>query len=317
VINEKIQDARNEISNFIFGQEKIIDQAMIAILSGGHMLLLGLPGLAKTKLVSTISKVMGLDHKRIQCTPDLMPSDMIGTEVLEEVDYGKRNFRFVKGPLFCQFLLVDEINRASPRTQSALLQAMQESNVTLTGKEYALPEPFHVMATQNPIEQEGTYPLPEAQLDRFLIQININYPDKDSERKIIQSTIIEKEKAPKAIIFADDLLKIQSQVKAMSLPEDLLDDILKLVSNSRPETSELDIVKSYVKWGASPRASQALSLCVRASALLNGRDIPTKDDLLELIEPVLSHRIALNYNAQIDGVTMNDIIKSIYKNLNI
>lgn len=308
--HEKIQDVKREVGKFVFGQDTAIDQALTALLAGGHMLLLGVPGLAKTRLVSTLSKTMGLDHKRIQCTPDLMPSDMIGTEVLEEVDYGRRNFRFVQGPLFCQFLLVDEINRASPRTQSALLQAMQEGNVTLTGREHALPNPFHVMATQNPIEQEGTYPLPEAQLDRFLIQINMDYPDSDAERKIIKTTMVGKEIIPRSIVFADDLLKMQAQVKAMPLSDELLDMIVKLVRNGRPEVSSIDIVRRYVKWGPSPRASQALSLCMRAHALLSGRAEPTKDDLLSLIEPVLHHRIALNYTAQIDGISMADVTKA-------
>lgn len=309
-IYQKLQDVHLEVSKFIFGQDSAIDQALTALLAGGHMLLLGVPGLAKTRLVSTLSKTMGLDHKRIQCTPDLMPSDMIGTEVLEEVDYGRRNFRFIQGPLFCQFLLVDEVNRASPRTQSALLQAMQEDSVTMTGREHALPSPFHVMATQNPIEQEGTYPLPEAQLDRFLIQINMGYPDAAAERQIIKTTMVGKEVIPRAILFADDLIKIQSYVKAMPLADSLLDAIVKLVRNGRPETSSLDLVRHYVKWGPSPRASQALSLCLRAHALLHKRSEPTIEDLTTLIEPVLSHRIALNYTAQVDGVSMDDVIKA-------
>ena len=313
--HDKLVDVRKEVSHFIFGQDHVTDHALTAILAGGHILLIGVPGLAKTRLVSILSKTLGFDSKRIQCTPDLMPSDMIGAEVLEEVDYGRRNFRFIPGPLFCQFLMVDEINRASPRTQSALLQAMQEKNVTVTGREYALPMPFHVLATQNPIEQEGTYPLPEAQLDRFLIQITIDYPDLEAERKIVRMTMMESEPIPKSIIFVNDLREMQLLVRKMPLSDKLLDTIITFIRSGRPGKSTLKIVNDYVSWGPGPRASQALGLAMRAHALIAGRTEPTMEDLLALIKPVLHHRMSLNYQARTDGVTMDDVVGAMYKSV--
>jgi len=313
IAHDKLVDVRQEVANFIFGQETVVDHALSAILAGGHMLLLGVPGLAKTRLVSILSKTLGFDTKRIQCTPDLMPSDMIGSEVLEEVDYGRRNFRFIPGPLFCQFLMVDEINRASPRTQSALLQAMQERNVTVSGREYALPSPFHVLATQNPIEQEGTYPLPEAQLDRFLIQITIDYPDFEAERKIVRTTMMESEDIPRSIIFVNDLREMQLLVRRMPLDERLIDTIINFIRAGRPGTSKLDIVNHYVSWGPGPRATQALGLAMRAHALIAGRTEPTMQDFLSLIKPVLHHRMALNYQARTDGVKIDDVVAAMLK----
>ncbi|MFA6280503.1 MAG: AAA family ATPase [Bdellovibrionales bacterium] len=307
---DKLTEVCREVSGFIFGQNEVVEHALITLLAGGHMLLVGVPGLAKTRLVTILSKTIGFDTKRIQCTPDLMPSDIIGAEVLEEVDYGKRNFRFVQGPIFCQFLMVDEINRASPRTQSALLQAMQEHNVTVSGREYALPAPFHVLATQNPLEQEGTYPLPEAQLDRFLMQINIDYPDLSAERKILQATMETAPPTPKSIMFANELREMQGLVRSLPIPPPLLEKILIFVRLGRPDTSSLDIVKRYVSWGPGPRATQAMALAMRARALMKGRAEPIMEDLLALVRPVMIHRMALNYSARTDNVTLDNVLQS-------
>ena len=305
--SSKINLVRNEIKKVIFGQDEVIEQTLVTLLSGGHMILLGVPGVAKTKLVSTLSKVLGLDSKRIQCSPDLMPSDLIGAEILEEVDYGRRNFRFVEGPLFCQFLMVDEINRASPRTQSALLQAMEEECVTVTGREHALPNPFHVLATMNPLEHEGTYPLPEAQLDRFMMQIEIAYPSLEAERKVITQTLEEKI-TPKSIIYASDLREFQKTVTHMPLNDEGTNSILNLVRAGRPTSTDLNEVKQYVSWGPGPRASLALALAIRARATLQGRSPPNANDLSDMLAPVMRHRIALNYAARADGITVDTIL---------
>lgn len=311
--HDKLIDVRTEVSNFIFGQNHVVDHALTALLAGGHILLIGVPGLAKTRLVTVLAKTLGFDSKRIQCTPDLMPSDMIGCEVLEEVDYGKRSFRFIPGPLFCQFLMVDEINRASPRTQSALLQAMQEKNVTVTGREYALPMPFHVLATQNPIEQEGTYPLPEAQLDRFLLQVSIDYPDAEAERSVIKSTMTEAEPIVKPIMYVNDLREMQTLVRQMPIDEKLIDTILRFVRSGRPGTSSLELVNNYVSWGPGPRASQAMALAMRARALLEGKEAPNMDDFIALVRPILFHRMALNFQARTDGVTVEHVVNAMLK----
>src|SRR5947209_5750314 len=257
-----VRAARATIGNVIFGQEQVVDRALITILSGGHALLIGVPGLAKTKLVETMGIVLGLDARRIQFTPDLMPSDILGTEVLEESPGGKRNFRFIPGPIFAQLLMADEINRASPRTQSALLQAMQEQHVTVAGARYDVPTPFHVLATQNPIEQEGTYPLPEAQLDRFLMQVDVDYPDREAERKIVFDTTGTDESKPKPTMTADELMAAQRLVRRLPVGESVVDAILNLVRSARPgpETGEIG---KLISWGPSPRASQALMLVDR------------------------------------------------------
>src|ERR1700736_3541131 len=251
--------AKAGIGNVIFGQDKVIEQALITVLCGGHALLIGLPGLAKTKLVDTMGTVLGLDARRIQFTPDLMPSDILGTEVLEETAAGKRNFRFIPGPIFAQLLMADEINRASPRTQSALLQAMQEQHVTVAGTRYDVPKPFHVLSTQNPIEQEGTYPLPEAQLDRFLMQIDVDYPDRDAERRIVFDTPGTEETNPKPVMPADDLIAAQRLVRRLPVGESVVEAILMLVRSARPGPDTGDIGK-LIGWGPSPPASQALML---------------------------------------------------------
>jgi MoxR-like ATPase len=298
--------AKAAIGTVIFGQDKVVEQALITILSGGHALLLGVPGLAKTKLVETMGIVLGLDARRIQFTPDLMPSDILGTEVLEESQAGKRSFRFITGPVFAQLLMADEINRASPRTQSALLQAMQEQHVTVAGARHDLPKPFHVLATQNPLEQEGTYPLPEAQLDRFLMEIDVGYPDRDAERKILFETTGSEETRPKPAMSAEDLMAAQRLVRRLPVGESVVEAILKLVRSARPGPESGDA--KLIAWGPSPRASQALMLAVRARALLDGRLAPSIDDVLELAEPVLKHRMALTFTARAEGESIEAVI---------
>ena len=294
----------------IFGQEKVVEQAVITILCGGHALLVGLPGLAKTKLVETMGIVLGLDAKRIQFTPDLMPSDIVGSEVLEEGVGGKRSFRFIPGPIFAQLLMADEINRASPRTQSALLQAMQELHVTVAGNRHDVPRPFHVLATQNPIEQEGTYPLPEAQLDRFLMQIDVDYPDHAAERRIVFDTTGTEESKPKPTMTSDELIAAQRLVRRLPVGESVVDAILTLVRSARPG-SDADDVGKLISWGPSPRASQALMLVARARALLDGRLSPSIDDVMDMAEPILKHRMALTFAARADGETIEGVISKL------
>ena len=302
-----IRAARNAIGAVIFGQENVIDSALVTVLSGGHALLVGVPGLAKTKLVDTMGTALGLDARRIQFTPDLMPSDILGAEVLEEGAGGTRSFRFITGPVFAQLLMADEINRASPRTQSALLQAMQEQHVTVAGARHDLPRPFHVLATQNPLEQEGTYPLPEAQLDRFLMEIDVDYPDRLAERRILFETTGADEVRPAAAMTADDLLAAQRLVRRLPVGESVVDAILSLVRSARPGPDAGDIGR-LIAWGPGPRASQALMLAVRARALLQGRYAPSIDDVAELAEPVLKHRMALTFAARAEGETIQAVI---------
>jgi MoxR-like ATPase len=306
----KLTDVREAIGAVIFGQEAVIDQSLTAILSGGHVLLIGVPGLAKTRLVETLGTVLGLHARRIQCTPDLMPSDILGAEVMEESETGRRTFRFIPGPIFTPLLMADEINRASPRTQSALLQAMQEHHVTVAGHNHPLPAPFHVLATQNPIEQEGTYPLPEAQLDRFLLQIDMDYPSLDAERQVLLATTMGVEAQAKPVLSADDVIELQRIVRRMPIGEKVVDGILSLVRQGRPESSSVDPVKKYVTWGPGPRASQALSLASRAKALLDGRLSPSMDDVLALAKPALQHRMGLGFAARAEGITMDAVLKA-------
>jgi MoxR-like ATPase len=301
-----IRAARTAIGTVIFGQDEVIDHAMITILAGGHALLVGVPGLAKTKLVDTMGTVLGLDARRIQFTPDLMPSDILGAEVLEESAAGKRGFRFIRGPIFSQLLLADEINRASPRTQSALLQAMQEYHVTIAGTRHDVPKPFHVLATENPIEQEGTYPLPEAQLDRFLMEIDVSYPNRDAERKILFDTTGVEESKPRTAMSAEDLMAAQRLVRRIPVGKSVVDAILDLVRAARP--GEDTTATKLIAWGPGPRASQALMLAVRARALLDGRLAPSIDDVLALAEPVLKHRMALTFAARADGETIEGVV---------
>jgi len=303
----RVAEARDAIGRTIFGQREVVDRALMTILAGGHGLLVGVPGLAKTKLVEAMGIVLGLDAGRIQFTPDLMPSDILGAEVLDQAADGTRNFRFIKGPVFTQLLMADEINRASPRTQSALLQAMQEYHVTVAGSPHDLPTPFHVLATQNPLEQEGTYPLPEAQLDRFIMQIDVVYPDRDAERQILLDTTGAQQSRPETILNAKEVIELQQLVRRLPVGESVVKAILDLVRSARPgedggEFSEL------IAWGPGPRASQALMLTVRARALLDGRLAPSVDDVLALAEPVLKHRMALTFAARAEGHHVNEII---------
>lgn len=306
--NAALADAKRHVEGLVFGQGGVIDHAIITLLSGGHALIIGLPGLAKTRLAHALGTVFGLVDKRIQFTPDLMPSDILGSEVLEEAEDGARAFRFIEGPVFCQLLLADEINRASPRTQSALLQAMQEREVTIAGKAHALPRPFHVLSTQNPIEQEGTYPLPEAQLDRFLMRIDIDYPDLDAEREMLIATTGPEEEAPRRIMSAEELVGMQALVRSIPVGEAVVEAILRLVRLGRPDSTDIGMVRDNVSWGPGPRASQALMLTARARAVLDGRLAPSVDDVIALARPVLRHRMDVTFAARADGLSVLDVI---------
>lgn len=302
-----IRSAKEAIGTVIFGQDRVVENALVTILSGGHALLIGVPGLAKTKLVETLGVTLGLDAKRVQFTPDLMPSDILGAEVLDESAAGKRSFRFIAGPVFAQLLMADEINRASPRTQSALLQAMQEQHITVAGARHDLPKPFHVLATQNPLEQEGTYPLPEAQLDRFLMEIDVDYPDRDAERRILFDTTGAEGSHAKGAMTADELMTAQRLVRRLPVGDSVVEAILSLVRSARPGSDGGDASK-FIAWGPGPRASQALMLAVRARALLDGRLAPSIDDVIDLAEPVLKHRMALTFSARAEGQTIRNVI---------
>jgi MoxR-like ATPase len=303
---------RAEIGKVIFGQESVVEQTLLAVLSGGHALLVGVPGLAKTKLVATLGIVLGLDNSRIQFTPDLMPSDILGSEVMDQDAAGHRSFRFIPGPIFTQLLMADEINRASPRTQSALLQAMQEYHVTVAGRPNDLPKPFHVLATQNPLEQEGTYPLPEAQLDRFLLQVDVDYPELAAERQILLETTGVSEAHAGAAISAGRLIEIQTLIRQMPVSEKVLDAILSLVRSARPGNGVASTDK-HVAWGPGPRAGQAMMLCARARALYEGRLAPSVDDVLALAEPILQHRMALTFGARAEGMSVRDVIADLVR----
>src|ERR1700723_316624 len=303
-----VRAAKAAIGTVIFGQDKVIEQALITIMSGGHALLLGVPGLAKTKLVETLGTVLGLDARRIQFTPDLMPSDILGSEILEESEAGRRSFRFLAGPVFTQLLMADEINRASPRTQSALLQSMQEKHVTVAGQRYDLPQPFHVLATQNPLEQEGTYPLPEAQLDRFLLQIDVGYPDADAERRMLIATTFGEEAPIEPACAADALVGAQRIVRHLPVGEKVVDAILRLVRAARPDAGGDPALRGLIAWGPGPRASQAFMLAIRAKALIEGRYAPSVDDVAALAHPVLRHRMALSFSARAEGTAISDVI---------
>ena len=305
-----LAQVRAEIGKVVFGQERVVELVLATILAGGHALLIGAPGLAKTKLVETTARALGLDWGRVQFTPDLMPSDILGSEILDESASG-RSFRFVKGPIFTSLLMADEINRASPRTQSALLQAMQERHVTVAGASYDLPKPFHVLATQNPIEQEGTYPLPEAQLDRFLLKVDVTYPDSETERRILVETTGLGDQTVNPVLNAEKLIALQSLVRRMPVPETVLEAILRLVRSARPEQSDHPQVKKRVDWGPSPRAGQALMLAARSRALLRGRLAPSLDDIEALAEPALGHRMALAYDPTGQGGTLSSLIQEL------
>ena len=306
-LGARVVAVRHEVERVIFGQDEAVDQTLITLLSGGHVLLVGVPGLGKTRLVQTLGTVLGLNTKRVQFTPDLMPADILGSEVLEESE-GRRSFRFVPGPVFCQLLMADEINRASPRTQSALLQAMQERRVAVGGVDHPLPSPFHVLATQNPIEQEGTYPLPEAQLDRFLLEVVVTYPELTAERTMLLATTGVEEIRANPVLSATELMAAQALIRRVPVGEKVVDAILSLVRGARPETAADEIVAKHVAWGPGPRASQALMLASRARALLDGRLSPSIDDVIALARPVLRHRMALSFSARADGVILEHVI---------
>jgi MoxR-like ATPase len=308
-VEAKLAEAKASITRRFIGQEQVVDLTLTALLCGGHALLIGLPGLGKTRLVETLSTVMGLHGNRIQFTPDLMPADILGSEVLDTAADGTRNFRFVQGPIFCELLMADEINRASPRTQSALLQAMQERMVTVAGENRDLGAAFHVLATQNPIEQEGTYPLPEAQLDRFLVQIDVAYPDRDTERAILLATTGVAEDEAVAVFTREELLAAQKLLRRMPVGDSVVEMILDLVRAFRPDEPDAsDKVRDTVAWGPGPRAAQALMLTVRARAMLQGRLAPNAEDVLAMARPVLSHRMALNFAARARGDSLSELI---------
>ena len=314
-ICERLAAVQQEISTIIFGQDQIIRQTLTTVLAGGHALLVGAPGLGKTLLVNTLGTVLGLNARRVQFTPDLMPSDITGSEILDEDASGHRSFRFVHGPVFTQLLMADEINRASPRTQSALLQAMQERHVTVAGVEYPLPQPFHVLATQNPMEQEGTYPLPEAQLDRFMLQIALTFPDADAERAMLLATTGAQARQARQVMDAQTLMQAQALVRRMPVGEKVLESILHLVRAARPQSTPDATLREQIAWGPGPRAAQTLMLASRARALLDGRLSPGLDDVAALARPVLAHRMALTFAARADGVTTDDIVARLVKTL--
>jgi MoxR-like ATPase len=302
------------ISTVVLGKPEVIRLAIIAVLAEGHLLIEDVPGTGKTVLAKSLARTVDSTVSRVQFTPDLMPADIIGSEVLEE-DGGRRSFRFLKGPVFTQLLMADEINRASPRTQSALLQAMQERQVTVAGVRYDLPQPFHVLATQNPLEQEGTYPLPEAQLDRFLLQIDIGYPDKEAEKRMVLATTFGEEAAPATICTPADLIEAQKVVRFIPVGEKVVDAILRLVRAARPDAEGLKDIRESVSWGPGPRASQAFMLAVRARALIGGRLAPSTDDVVALAQPVLRHRMALSFSARAEGLTVSHVIDRLCREL--
>ncbi len=313
---QKLPLLKLEIQKEIIGQDEILEQIIISLLAGGHCLLEGVPGLAKTLLVKTMAKVLDLNFRRIQFTPDLMPSDIIGTEILEEDSItGKRMFKFNKGPIFANILLADEINRTPPKTQSALLEAMQEFEVTYAGNTYFLEKPFFILATQNPIEQSGTYPLPEAQLDRFLLFIKINYPTEMEEVKILTQTTGKTETKMSAILHAEEIKFAQSLVREVYINQELTGYISSIVRATRPESSDQDFIRDWVRWGASPRAGQAIILTAKASAFLAGRYSVLMEDIHKVIFPVLRHRILVNFKAEAEGVSTDKITSLLLKSI--
>lgn len=308
VLVEKYQLLRKEIGKIIIGQDKVIEEVLIAIFSGGHALLVGVPGLAKTLMVHTISEALGLQFNRIQFTPDLMPSDILGAEILDE----NRNFKFIKGPVFSNIILADEINRTPPKTQAALLEAMQEKTVTIAGKRYPLAKPYFVLATQNPIEQEGTYPLPEAQLDRFMFSVYLDYPSFDEEVEVVKSTTTDYTETVKPLFTADEIVEIQQLVRKVPVPDNVIEYAVGLVSKTRPNGEHApQIIKEYIDWGAGPRASQNLILAAKTHALIRGKFSPDIEDVQAVAYGILRHRIVRNYKASAEGLTEENIIKEL------
>ena len=306
---EKHKSLKREISKVIVGQEKVIDQILLSVFSGGHSLLIGVPGLAKTLMVNTISKALGLDFKRIQFTPDLMPSDILGSEILNE----KREFQFIKGPVFTNILLAEEINRTPPKTQAALLEAMQERSVTVAGHRYQLDSPYFVLATQNPIEQEGTYPLPEAQLDRFMFAINLEYPSFEEEVNVVKNTTTDKQYEINSLFTAGGISQIQQVIRKMPVADNVIEYAVKLVGKTRPSSAAApDFVKNYLDWGAGPRASQNLILAAKTHAAVNGKFSPDKENVQAVAIGILRHRIIKNYKAEAEGLTVENLIKELF-----
>ncbi|UOG75665.1 MoxR family ATPase [Hymenobacter tibetensis] len=314
----KLPPLREEIAKVIVGQHEVLDEVLVALLAGGHALLEGVPGLAKTLLVRTLASATDLPFRRIQFTPDLMPTDILGTEILEE-DHGTghRSFKFNEGPIFASLVLADEINRTPPKTQAALLEAMQEGHVTYAGQEHALPKPFFLLATQNPIEQSGTYPLPEAQLDRFLLYIRIGYPTEQEELAVLSGTTGTARPQVRSVLSGADVRELQLLVRQVSLSAELLGFVNRLVRATRPATSEVKFIRDYGRWGAGPRAGQALILCAKARALLQGRFAATLEDIRALAPAVLRHRVLLNFNAEAENLTADDAVRELLKAVSV
>ncbi|MEZ7495961.1 MoxR family ATPase [Leeuwenhoekiella aequorea] len=305
---DRFKDLKKEIGKIIIGQDEVIEQIIISIFSGGHALLIGVPGLAKTLMVNTVAQTLGLDFKRIQFTPDLMPSDIVGSEILDE----NRSFKFLKGPVFSNIILADEINRTPPKTQAALLEAMQEKAVTVAGKQYRLDAPYFVLATQNPIEQEGTYPLPEAQLDRFMFAINLSYPTYEEEVRIVKATTADTKTTVNALFTAEDIVGYQQLIRRIPVADNVIEYAVKLVAKTRPDsTAAPQIVKDYIDWGAGPRASQNLILAAKAHAAMQGKYSPDIENVQAVAQGILGHRLIKNYKAEAEGLTLQDIIKSL------
>ncbi|HEY9184418.1 MAG TPA: MoxR family ATPase [Salegentibacter sp.] len=306
---EKNRQLKKEIARIIVGQDKVIDQILLSVFSGGHSLLIGVPGLAKTLMVNTIAKTLGLDFKRIQFTPDLMPSDILGAEILDE----NRHFKFIKGPIFANIILADEINRTPPKTQAALLEAMQERAVTVAGHHYKLATPYFVLATQNPIEQEGTYPLPEAQLDRFMFAINLEYPSFEEEVNVVKNTTSDEEVEVDALFNAEEIIQIQHLIRRIPVADNVVEYAVSLVGKTRPSSDEApEIVKNYLDWGAGPRASQNLILAAKANAAVNGKFSPDIEDVQKVAIGILRHRIIKNYKAEAEGISEEKIITELF-----
>lgn len=305
---EKYTQLKQEVAKIIIGQDEVVEGVLNAIFSGGHVLLIGVPGLAKTLLVHTVADALGLDFKRIQFTPDLMPSDILGSEVLNKA----REFEFIPGPVFSNLVLADEINRTPPKTQAALLEAMQEKGVTIAGKRYPLQEPYFVLATQNPIEQEGTYPLPEAQLDRFMFAIELDYPSFEEEIQIVKSTTTEQTQKVNALFTAEEVSGFQKLIRRIPVADNVVQYAVTIVSKTRPNTEKAtNLVKEYIDWGAGPRASQNLIIAAKTRAALRGKLSPDQEDVQAVALEVLQHRLLRNYKAEADGVSMQDIVKSL------
>ncbi len=306
---KKYEQLQQEIGKIIIGQTEAINFTLLSIFCGGHSLLIGVPGLAKTLLVNTISEALGLDFKRIQFTPDLMPSDILGSEILDET----RKFKFIKGPIFSNIILADEINRTPPKTQAALLEAMQERSVTVSGNHYKLDLPFFVLATQNPIEQEGTYPLPEAQLDRFMFSINLEYPTFEEEVQVVKNTTSTTKQVVNSLFSGQEIIEIQQLIRKIPVSDNVIEYAVGLVGKTRPNSDKAsDFVKKYLDWGAGPRASQNLILAAKAHAAVNGKYSPDIENIQAVAIPILSHRIVKNYKAEAEGITVKDIITSLF-----